>query len=77
MVKRWPYAIYRYSRNDPKFGGGHNIYISSNTNSNTNSYTDLGENSYYSLHSGVKNSYTILAGTRNFSPDEVEVFYLG
>lgn len=76
MVKRSSYAIYRYSRYGPTFGGGHDIYISSNANSNTNSYTDLGENSYYSLPSGVENSYIILAGTRNFSPDEVEVFYL-
>lgn len=77
MVKRWPYAIYRYSRNGPKFGGGHDIYISSDANSNTNSYTDFGQSSYYAVPSVVKDPYTILAGTRNFSPDEVEVFYLG
>ena len=71
------YAIYRDSSYGPTFGGGHDIYISNNANSNTNSYTDFGESNYYSVPSGVQSKYTILAGTRKFTPDEVEVFYLG
>lgn len=55
---------------------GWDIYISSHANSNTGSYTDFGGSGDYSVPSGVKNLYTILAGTRKFSPDEVEIFYL-
>ena len=77
MVAISSYAIYRYSGYGPTFGGGHDIKIADNANSNTNSYTNFGESNYYSVPSGVQNSYTVLAGTRNFTPDEVEVFYLG
>ena len=75
MVTKPSYAIYRYSSYGPTFGGGHDIYIANNANSNTNSYTNFG--TYYSVPSGVKDKRTILAGTYNFTPDEVEVFYLG
>ena len=71
------FAIYRHSSFGPTFGFGHDIYISNNANSNTGSYSDFGQYSDYSLPSGVQNKYTILAGTRNFTPDEVEVFYRG
>ena len=68
-------AIYRGSSSGPTFGGGFDISIKDNANGNTNSYTDFGNS--YSVPSGVQSKYTILAGTRNFTPDEVEVFYLG
>ena len=68
------YAIYRSSSYGPTFGAGHQIYIANNANSNTNSYTNFG--TYYSVPSGVQDKKTILAGTYNFTPDEVEVFYL-
>ena len=67
-------AIYRGSRYGPTFGGGHDIYIADNANQNTYSNTYFG--SSYSLPNGVTDRRTILAGTYNFSPDEVEVFYL-
>ena len=51
------------------------MLIYNNANSNTNSYTNFG--SYYSVPSGVQDKETILAGTNSFTPDEVEVFYLG
>jgi len=75
MVTRPSYAIYKYSSYGPTFGAGHDIYIHNNANSNTISHTDFGH--YYSVPSGVQNKKTILAGTRNFTPDEVEVFCLG
>ena len=75
MVTRPSYAIYKYSGYGPTFGVGRDIYIANNANSNTNSYTAFG--STYSAPSGVQNRLTILAGTYNFTPDEVEVFYLG
>ena len=69
------YAIYRFSSDGPTFGGGHDITIGDNANSNTNSYSYFGYS--YSFQSGIKDRKTILAGTYKFTPDEVEVFYLG
>ena len=77
MVTRPSNAIYKHSSCGPTFGGVYDIYIANNANSNTNSYSAFGESNYYSVPSGVQNKYTILAGTRYFTPDEVEVFYLG
>ena len=74
MCSESSYAIYRGSSYGPTFGRGHDIHIADNANQNTNSYTNFGR--YYSLPNGVTDRYTILAGTYNFSPDEVEVFYL-
>ena len=77
MVARPSVAIFRYSGYGPTFGNGHDILISNNANSNTWSHTDFGQHNAYSVPSGVQHQYTILAGTRHFTPDEVEVFYLG
>ena len=74
MVTNTSLAIYREPGYGPTFGGGHDIYIADNANQNANSYTNFG--SSYSLPNEVTDRYTILAGTRYFSPDEVEVFYL-
>ena len=65
-------AIYRWSGYGPVFGS--DIYIANNANNNSYSFARLG--SYYPAPAAVQNRYTILAGTREFSPDEVEVFYL-
>ena len=65
-------AIYRASWSGPSFGT--NIYIADNANSNSDSYADLGRS--YPAPAAVQDPYTILAGSYNFSPDEVEVFYL-
>ena len=74
MVTNTSFAIYREPGYGPTFGGGHDIYIADNANQNANSYTNFG--SSYSLPNEVADRYTILAGARYFSPDEVEVFYL-
>ena len=68
------YAIYCGSIYGPVFGWGGGILIADNANQNTNSFTNFGQS--YSLPNGVTDRRTILAGTYNFSPDEVEVFYL-
>ena len=68
-------AIYRNISFGPIFGGGHDIYIANNANSNRDSYAGLGN--AYTVPSGVQDKYTILAGTHVFTPDEMEVFYLG
>ena len=77
MVASPSYAIYKSSSYGPMFGRGHDIYIANNANSNTYSYTDFGRHNDYSVPSRVQDKYTILAGTHYFTPDEVEVFYLG
>ena len=74
MVTNISFAIYRDPSYGPTFGGGHDIYIPDNANQNANSYANFGTS--YSLPNGITDSSTILAGTRYFSPDEVEVFYL-
>ena len=75
MVTRPSNAIRQYSSYGPTFGGGLDIHIAYNANSNTNSYTYFGHS--YSVPSGVQDRLTILAGTYKFTPDDVEVFYLG
>ena len=77
MVVHPSVAIYRRSGYGPTFGNEFDIHISNNANSNTWSYTDFGQYNAYSVPSGVQDQYTILAGTRHFIPDEVEVFHLG
>ena len=71
------YSIYSCSSYGPTFGNGHDIYIVNNAASSTSSYTNIGHT--YSPPPG--NSYgssftrSFLAGTYNFRPDEIEVFY--
>ena len=68
------YAIRCSSGYGPSFGSGFDLHIANNSNQNTYSYANFGNS--YSLPNGVSDRRTILAGTRYFSPDEVEVFYL-
>ena len=74
MVLEPRYAIYRYQGYGPTFGCARDIYISDNANSNNDSYTHL---SNYETPKGANTPTTILSGTRHFSPDDWEVFYLG
>ena len=74
--RNYGYAVYDCSSCGPTFGG-HDIYIANYTSSNSNSYTYLGH--VYSLPSGYSyestSTLTFLAGTYQFTPDEVETFY--
>lgn len=70
-------AIFDYYNYGPTFGGGHDINIKNHASSNTGSYANLGH-SYnppagHSYHTYFTKSF--LAGSYNFQPDEVEVFY--
>ena len=73
----YSYSIYSCSSSGPTFGVGYDILIYHNAASNTNSYSDLGATysppSGYSYGSSFSQSF--LAGSYNFRPDEVEVFY--
>ena len=61
----------------PTFGAGHDIYIADYASSSSSSYTNLGHQ--YSAPSGYSYgstfTHTFLAGTYQFTPDEVETFY--
>ena len=74
MVLVPQYAIYKDSTHGPTFGNGWDIYISDNANNNSDSYTHL---SHYETPKGANMPTTVLSGTRHFSPDDWEVFYLG
>ena len=76
MVAKPSKAITRTAHRLTIFGDGYDIYIADEANSNSNSYADFGEYGDYSVPSGVQDKYTILAGSRYFTPDEMEVFYL-
>ena len=71
------YSIYSGSSDGPIFGGGNDIRISNHATSNRNSYSNLGYT--YSLPSGYSCgsafAQTFLAGTYNFTTDEVETFH--
>ena len=70
-------SIYNNPSYGPTFGGGSDIYISNYASSNRNSGSNLGHTysppSGYSYHSTF--AKTFLAGTYNFTPDEIETFY--
>ena len=68
------YSCYAYG---PTFGDGFDIHLADNAALNTGSYANLGYTysppSGYSYGSSFTQSF--LAGSCNFRPDEVEVFY--
>ena len=69
-------AIYSNNGYGPTFGG-HDIYISNNCHTNTNSYSELGHayrppNGYGYTSSQAR---AVFAGSRTFRCDEYEVFY--
>ena len=70
---RWPdWAIYKAPFYGPCFGN--DIELDNNASSNSDSFARLSR--HYPAPAAVQDPDTILAGTENFSPDEVEVFYL-
>jgi len=69
------YSIYNGSNYGPTFGGGHDIYICSGSNSTNSSYSNLGHS--YSLTGFTYSSTQIqsyLAGSYNFTTSDIEVF---
>lgn len=73
-----PHAIYRHSTHGPVFGGGHDVHIGDKAAYRSNSYINFGHT--YRLPSGYTdhhhNKASLLAGSKYFTPSEVEVFYL-
>eukprot|EP01125_Pyxidicula_operculata_P001427 TRINITY_DN1131_c0_g1_i6.p1 TRINITY_DN1131_c0_g1~~TRINITY_DN1131_c0_g1_i6.p1 ORF type:complete len:448 (-),score=126.73 TRINITY_DN1131_c0_g1_i6:194-1537(-) len=64
------YSICDHSSYGPRFGGGHDIYVSDNCNSNSSSYTNF-PSSYTDTTSKGKNLFT---GNYNFQVSEIEVY---
>ncbi|PFX15856.1 Sushi, von Willebrand factor type A, EGF and pentraxin domain-containing protein 1 [Stylophora pistillata] len=74
MVRHVSQAIYMQINYGATFGGGFDIHIADYAGYNTNSYARLGHT--FLVPNEVKEKDTVLAGSLNFTPDEVEVFYL-
>ena len=66
-------AIDRHAHYGPKFSDDLVIYL----DAVNKKISEARLGSRYSVPPGVHYPLTVLAGTRYFSPDEVEVFYLG
>ena len=73
MTEKKGRAIHRHSYYGPKFGADLVIYLDAENKKNSEARVG----SRYSVPPGVHYRQTVLAGTEYFSPDEVEVFYLG
>ena len=71
------YAIYCNPSYGASFGGGHDLHIANNANTNQSSYSNLGK-TYQppaGYQSGTQQTQSLFAGNYNFTPTEVEVFY--
>lgn len=65
---RYPqYSMYDGSNYGPTFGGGHDLYVSNNSNNNNQNYTNT-------PHSYDTPSNSTLFGGYQFQPNEIEVF---
>ena len=68
-------SIFAYPSYGPTFGSGHDFYIASNSNQNTESTSNLGF-SYPTdlIFGGSDSAKAFLAGSYNFKVNEIEVF---
>ena len=70
-------AIYCYPSYGASFGGGHDLHIADNANTNQNSYSRLGH-TYQppaGYQQGTQQTQSLFAGSYTFTPTEIEVFY--
>ena len=70
-------AIYCYPSYGATFGGSRDLVIYNNANTNQNSYSDLGY-TYQppaGYQYGTPQTMSLFAGSYNFTPTEIEVFY--
>ena len=70
-------AIYCNSSYGATFGGGHDLYIANNANTNQYLYSNLGHT--YQPPAGYQyntpQTQSLFAGSYKFTPTEIEVFY--
>ena len=70
-------SIYCDDSYGPTFGGGHDLYISSGSNADNSSYSNLGNSyNFTSAIYGPNQALSFLAGSYNFQTSEIEVFAL-
>ena len=68
-------AIYGASVSGPRFGGGSDLVISDNANTNSNSFTNLGHSYKHTYYApGTNDVKFFMAGTYNFQVFDIEVF---
>ena len=67
------HAIYCDPSFGPSFGDGHDIHIANNANYNRQSYSYFGCS--YQSPPGLRDVRTFLAGSYDFTPTEIEVFF--
>ena len=69
------YAIACVQSDGPRFGGGIDLYIANNANSNTSSYVDLGHSYIHPLYAyGTAQAKNFMESSFNFKVDEIEVY---
>jgi hypothetical protein len=66
------FAIRCYPNHGPSFGGGHDLHINHKANGNQESYSNFGKS--YQPPPGTAQDDSLLAGSRSFTPTEIEVF---
>ena len=66
------HAVCCITKYGPTFGGGHDVHISDNANGNQGSYSRFGNS--YQPPPGTAQATSLLAGSFNFTPTEIEVF---
>ena len=77
VYKNHQYAICSDPSYGPTFGAGHDLYISNDSHTNQRSYTNFGH-TYQppaGFDDGTQQTQSLLAGSYNFTPTEVEVFF--
>ena len=72
------YAVHAVAGFGPSFGAGHDLFIQNNANKNKDSLTYFawsfrGPPGYYG---GQTKSIQLLAGSYQFTPTDIEVYYL-
>nr|XP_058952138.1 uncharacterized protein LOC131779589 [Pocillopora verrucosa] len=68
-ISQHNYATYNHYNYGPTFGGGHDIYVASNANSNYNSYFNC------QSYTGKYCNNNVWTGRKYFCADEIEVYY--
>ena len=66
------YAVYCEPSYGPTFGGGHDLHIINNANGNQESYSNCSYS--YQAPPGTAQANSLLAGSYNFTPTEIEAF---
>jgi hypothetical protein len=70
-----PCSIYCEKKAGPVFGHGYDIYIADKSNTNTKSSANLGWTyTHPGKYAGGFESYTFLAGSKDFQVSEIEVY---